>query len=115
MEPWSAPRSHADKVTIETFRVCDDSLFNRAPTNSFPFSSAIPRQWGVFERSTYRHDNGENPPASGIIRAVFTHKPTLFDRSQSVQIMHILVTNDDGVTAPGLLALAQQMRSLWAM
>jgi len=26
--------------------------------------------------------------------------------------MHILVTNDDGVTAPGLLALAQQMRSL---
>jgi 5'-nucleotidase len=26
--------------------------------------------------------------------------------------MHILVTNDDGVTAPGLLALSQQMRSL---
>ncbi|HSF81443.1 MAG TPA: 5'/3'-nucleotidase SurE [Anaerolineales bacterium] len=26
--------------------------------------------------------------------------------------MHILVTNDDGVTAPGLLALAQEMRSL---
>ena len=26
--------------------------------------------------------------------------------------MHILVTNDDGVTAPGLLALAQQMRLL---
>ena len=26
--------------------------------------------------------------------------------------MHILVTNDDGVTAPGLLALAQSMRSL---
>ncbi|PWH14426.1 MAG: 5'/3'-nucleotidase SurE [Anaerolineae bacterium] len=26
--------------------------------------------------------------------------------------MHILVTNDDGVTAPGLLALAQAMRSL---
>lgn len=26
--------------------------------------------------------------------------------------MHILVTNDDGVTAPGLLALAQQMRTL---
>ena len=24
--------------------------------------------------------------------------------------MHILVTNDDGVTAPGLLALAQGMR-----
>ena len=24
--------------------------------------------------------------------------------------MHILVTNDDGVTAPGLLALAQAMR-----
>src|SRR3990172_10152538 len=26
--------------------------------------------------------------------------------------MHILITNDDGVTAPGLLALAQEMRSL---
>ncbi len=26
--------------------------------------------------------------------------------------MHILVTNDDGVTAPGLLALAQEMRKL---
>ncbi|MFN2117608.1 MAG: 5'/3'-nucleotidase SurE [Candidatus Promineifilaceae bacterium] len=26
--------------------------------------------------------------------------------------MHILVTNDDGVTAPGLLALAQTMRIL---
>jgi 5'-nucleotidase len=26
--------------------------------------------------------------------------------------MHILVTNDDGITAPGLLALAQAMRSL---
>ncbi len=26
--------------------------------------------------------------------------------------MHILVTNDDGITAPGLLALAQEMRSL---
>ena len=26
--------------------------------------------------------------------------------------MHILVTNDDGVLAPGLLALAQEMRSL---
>ena len=26
--------------------------------------------------------------------------------------MHILVTNDDGVSAPGLLALAQEMRSL---
>ena len=26
--------------------------------------------------------------------------------------MHILVTNDDGVTAPGLLALARAMRSL---
>ena len=26
--------------------------------------------------------------------------------------MHILVTNDDGVTAPGLLALAQEMRAL---
>src|SRR5574341_1227402 len=26
--------------------------------------------------------------------------------------MHILVTNDDGVQAPGLLALAQQMRKL---
>lgn len=26
--------------------------------------------------------------------------------------MHILVTNDDGVTAPGLLALAEQMRTL---
>jgi len=26
--------------------------------------------------------------------------------------MHILVTNDDGVTAPGLLALAQELRSL---
>jgi 5'-nucleotidase len=26
--------------------------------------------------------------------------------------MHILVTNDDGVTAPGLLALAQEMRQL---
>ncbi|MFN3741892.1 MAG: 5'/3'-nucleotidase SurE, partial [Anaerolineales bacterium] len=25
---------------------------------------------------------------------------------------HILVTNDDGVQAPGLLALAQAMRSL---
>jgi len=28
------------------------------------------------------------------------------------RIMHILVTNDDGVTAPGLLALAQAMRQL---
>ncbi len=26
--------------------------------------------------------------------------------------MHILVTNDDGVTAPGLLALAQEMNNL---
>ena len=26
--------------------------------------------------------------------------------------MHILVTNDDGITAPGLLALAQSMRTL---
>jgi 5'-nucleotidase len=26
--------------------------------------------------------------------------------------MHILVTNDDGVTAPGLLVLAQEMRKL---
>ena len=26
--------------------------------------------------------------------------------------MHILVTNDDGVTAPGLLALAQQLGEL---
>ena len=26
--------------------------------------------------------------------------------------MHILVTNDDGVTAPGLLALVQEMRRL---
>ena len=26
--------------------------------------------------------------------------------------MHILVTNDDGVMAPGLLALAQEMRKL---
>src|SRR3989337_976709 len=26
--------------------------------------------------------------------------------------MHILVTNDDGVTAPGLLALAKEMRTL---
>ena len=26
--------------------------------------------------------------------------------------MHILVTNDDGITAPGLLALAQSMRRL---
>src|SRR6187401_3385795 len=26
--------------------------------------------------------------------------------------MHILVTNDDGITAPGLLALAQEMRKL---
>ena len=26
--------------------------------------------------------------------------------------MHILVTNDDGVTAPGLLALAQEIRKL---
>lgn len=26
--------------------------------------------------------------------------------------MHILVTNDDGITAPGLLALAQEMRAL---
>jgi 5'-nucleotidase len=26
--------------------------------------------------------------------------------------MHILVTNDDGVTAPGLAALARQMRHL---
>ncbi len=26
--------------------------------------------------------------------------------------MHILVTNDDGVWAPGLLALAQEMRKL---
>ncbi len=25
---------------------------------------------------------------------------------------HILVTNDDGVTAPGLLALAQEMRKI---
>jgi hypothetical protein len=24
--------------------------------------------------------------------------------------MHIMVTNDDGVSAPGLLALAQEMR-----
>jgi 5'-nucleotidase len=28
------------------------------------------------------------------------------------EIMHILVTNDDGVQAPGLLALAQEMRKL---
>ena len=27
--------------------------------------------------------------------------------------MHILVTNDDGVYAPGILALAQEMRGLW--
>jgi 5'-nucleotidase len=27
-------------------------------------------------------------------------------------MMHILVTNDDGITAPGLLALAQEMRKL---
>jgi 5'-nucleotidase len=27
--------------------------------------------------------------------------------------MHILVTNDDGVFAPGLLALAQELRKLW--
>ena len=27
-------------------------------------------------------------------------------------IKHILVTNDDGVLAPGLLALAQEMRKL---
>jgi 5'-nucleotidase len=26
--------------------------------------------------------------------------------------MHILVTNDDGITAPGLLALAKEMQSL---
>ena len=26
--------------------------------------------------------------------------------------MHILVTNDDGVTAPGLIVLAQEMRKL---
>jgi 5'-nucleotidase len=26
--------------------------------------------------------------------------------------MHIIVTNDDGVTAPGLLALAQEMRKI---
>jgi 5'-nucleotidase len=31
---------------------------------------------------------------------------------EKLSIMHILVTNDDGVTAPGLLALAQQMRLL---
>jgi len=28
------------------------------------------------------------------------------------ELMHILVTNDDGVWAPGLLALAQEMRKL---
>jgi len=28
--------------------------------------------------------------------------------------MHILVTNDDGVWAPGLLALAKEMRKLGA-
>ena len=29
-----------------------------------------------------------------------------------MKIMHILVTNDDGVNAPGLLALAQEMKKL---
>jgi 5'-nucleotidase len=33
-------------------------------------------------------------------------------KSRWKRFMHILVTNDDGVMAPGLLALAQEMRSL---
>src|SRR6266508_1632887 len=33
-------------------------------------------------------------------------------KKQETKSMHILVTNDDGVQAPGLLALAQEMRKL---
>lgn len=36
----------------------------------------------------------------------------MFDHRSWEFIMHILVTNDDGVQAPGLLALAQAMRKL---
>ena len=41
------------------------------------------------------------------IRKSQTQNPKL-----EIKLMHILVTNDDGVQAPGLLALAQEMRKL---
>lgn len=50
-----------------------------------------------------------------IVRATHNRKSKtcieLVETSEN-QPMHILVTNDDGVTAPGLLALAQEMRKL---
>lgn len=40
------------------------------------------------------------------------HEPGPDFDTKVVSRMHILVTNDDGVTAPGLLALANAMRPL---
>jgi 5'-nucleotidase len=39
-------------------------------------------------------------------------KRSLLNQQSWISFMHILVTNDDGVQAPGLLALAQEMRQL---
>jgi 5'-nucleotidase len=48
-----------------------------------------------------------------IIQAGYNHQ-TISNHKSKIgnQSMHILVTNDDGVQAPGLLALAQAMRQL---
>jgi len=37
---------------------------------------------------------------------------TNLKQNRKIKPMHILVTNDDGITAPGLLALVQEMRKL---
>jgi 5'-nucleotidase len=37
---------------------------------------------------------------------------SFFKTERTVDLMHILVTNDDGITAPGLLALAREMTAL---
>jgi len=58
-----------------------------------------------------REPVGARRPAVGAgVRASL--RSSLLDHRGWDEIMHILVTNDDGVQAPGLLALAQEMRKL---
>src|SRR3990172_1580270 len=53
-----------------------------------------------------------NGSRGDISRYNSNRKSKIRNRKSEINLMHILVTNDDGVQAPGLLPLAQEMRKL---
>ena len=65
---------------------------------------SLPIAWRIIVRATL-HDRQANLLSQG-------GRPYNQYQKSEIKTMHILVTNDDGVTAPGLLALAQEMRKL---